>query len=219
MLLQAAGFAALSALSPAALAVAAAYLSSASPRKALLIYLAGAVSITVVLGIVLLLVIHAGGLNHPHQHQARYGLRLGLGLVALGAGLYIARRRPKPPRPGKKPGLVARMIAHPAPAVAFAAGVLLFGPSASFIAAVQVIATTNASDASIALGLAVVILIDVTFIWLPLGLYLAAPGWTTRTLNAANAWLQAHSRLLTVALLAVAGTALVANGAYGLAAA
>jgi hypothetical protein len=48
---QAAGFALLSALSPAALLAAAVYLSSANPPKTLLIYLAGAVTMTVVLGI------------------------------------------------------------------------------------------------------------------------------------------------------------------------
>jgi Sap, sulfolipid-1-addressing protein len=136
MIGQAAGLAVLSALSPAALLVAAGYLSSASPRRSLVIYLAGAVAMTVILGIVLLVVIHAGGLNHPHQRQPRYGVRLGLGVIALAASLVISRRTPKPARPGKKPGLLTRMITHPAPVAAFAAGLLVFAPLVSFIAAV-----------------------------------------------------------------------------------
>jgi hypothetical protein len=213
---QAAGFAVLSALSPAALLAAAVYLSSANPRKTLLIYLAGAVTMTVVLGIVLLVVIHAGGLNHPRQPQPRYGVRLGLGVIALTASLVISRRKPKPARPDKKPGLVNRLMTHPSPISAFVVGLLLFAPSVSFIAAVQVIATAKASDATAALALALVVLIDVMFIWLPLGLYIAAPDATTRTLNAVNAWLQAHSHRLTVVLLAVAGVVLTGNGIYGL---
>src|SRR5215469_762873 len=98
MILQAAGFAVLSALSPAALLVAAMYLSSANPRRALLIFLAGAVTMTVVLGIVLLLVIHAGGLTHAQQRQPRYGLRLGLGVIALAASIVLSRRKPKSAR-------------------------------------------------------------------------------------------------------------------------
>ena len=216
MIGQAAGFALLAALNPSALLVAAVYLMSASPRKMLVIYLAGAVTMTVVLGIVLLVVIHAGGLNQPRQRQPRYGLRLGLGVIALAASLVISRRKPKPTKPGKKPGLITRMTTHPAAIAAFAVGMVLFAPSVSFIAAVQVIATAEASEATVALALAVVVLIDVMFIWLPLGLHLAVPDATTRTVQAVNAWLQAHSHVLAVVLLAAAGVVLIGNGIYGL---
>ena len=217
MILQAAGFAVLSALTPAALLVAAMYLSSANPRRMLLIFLAGAVTMTVVLGIVLLLVIHAGGLNHPHQRQPRYGLRLGIGVIALAASLVISRRKPKPAKSDRKPGLMTRMMTHESPIAAFAVGVLVFAPSVSFIAAVQVIATAKASDALTALALAIVVLIDVMFVWLPLVLYLVAPDATTRTLQSVNAWLKAHSHVITVVLLAVVGVLLIGNGIYGLA--
>jgi hypothetical protein len=217
MIGQAAGLALLSALQPAALLIVGVYLSSAYPRRMLLIYLAGAVTITVILAIVLVLIIHSGGLNHPHQHQPRYGLRLGLGVIALAAGLVISRRKPKAPKPDKKPRLITRMTTNPAPVAAFAVGLLMFAPSVSFIAAVQVIATANASDVTIAGALVLVILIDVMFIWLPLGVYLAAPVATARTLQAVNAWLQAHSHILTVILLIVVGVVLIGNGVYGLA--
>jgi hypothetical protein len=216
MIGQAAGLALLSALSPAALLVAGVYLGSANPRRMLLIYLAGAVTVTVALGIILLVVIHAGGLNHPHERQPRYGLRLGLGVIALAASLVVSQRKPRPPKPGKKPGLITRLANNPKPIWAFAVGLLLFAPSVSFIAAVQVIATARASDATIALALALVVLIDVIFIWLPLGLCLAAPDATARTLQGVNAWLQGHSHVLTVVVLAVVGVVLIANGIYGL---
>jgi hypothetical protein len=214
---QAAGFAVLSALTPAALLVAASFLASANPRKTLLFYLAGAVTMTVLLGIVLLVVLHSAGLNHPHQRQPRYGLRLGLGVLLLCASVVIARRRPKPPKAGKKPGLIARLTSHPGPLTAFALGVIVFAPSGAFIAAVQTIATAKASIPLIVLALAIVVVIDVMFIWLPLGLYLAAPDATVRHLKTVNAWVRAHSRVITVALLALAGILLVANGAAGLA--
>jgi hypothetical protein len=214
---QAAGFAVLSALSPVALLIAASYLASANPRKTLLIYLAGAVTITVVTGIVLLLVLHSVGLNHPHQRQPRYGLRLGLGVLLLCASVVIARRRPKPRKAGKKPGLLARMIGHPGPVTAFALGVIVFGPSGAFIAAVETIATAKASVTLIVIAMAVVVLIDVMFIWLPLGLHLAAPDATTRLLTTVNGWVQAHSHVITFVVLALAGILLVADGATGLA--
>jgi hypothetical protein len=213
---QAAGFAVLAALSPPALLAVAIYLTSARPRRTLLIYLAGAVTMTVILGIVILVAIHAGGLNHPHQRQPRYGLRLGLGVLALAAGIFLARRKPKPKK-NKKPGLINRIMTHPAPIAAFAVGLLVFTPSASFIAAVQVIATSKASDALIALALAIVVIIDVAFVWVPFGLYLAAPDATVRTVKAINVWIQAHSRVIIVGALLIVGVLLIVNGATGLA--
>jgi hypothetical protein len=213
---QAAGFAVLSALTPLALVVAAVYLGSANPRKSLLIYLAGSITMTVVLGIVILIAIHAGGLNHPRQRQSRYGLRLGLGVLALSASLFVARRKPKPPKPDKKPGLMTRMMTHPAPIAAFLVGMLVFAPSVSFFAAVQVIGTAKASDALIALALAVVVVIDLALVWLPLGLYLITPDATTRGVKALNTWLQANTRIVTVSVLVIAGVLLIVNGAVGL---
>jgi hypothetical protein len=213
---QAAGFAVLSALWPPALLIAASFLASASPRKTLLIYLAGAVTITVALGIVLLVVLHSAGLNHPHQRQPRYGLRLGLGVLLLSASVVIARRRPKPRKAGKKPGLVARLLSRPGPVTAFALGVLIFAPSGAFIAAVETIATAKASVPLIVLALAIVVVIDVMFIWVPLGLYLAAPEATTRHLTTINAWVQAHAQVIIVLVLALAGVLLAADGISGL---
>jgi hypothetical protein len=214
---QAAGFAVLSALTPTALLAVAVYLGSARPRRSMLIYLAGAVTMTVILGIVILVAIHAGGLNHPKQRQPRYGLRLGLGVVALGAGVFMALRKPKPAKPDKKPNLITRIMAHPAPIAAFAVGVLVFAPSPSFFAAVQVIATAKASIGLIVLALAVVVIIDLVFVWLPFGLFLAAPDATVRYVKAGNGWIRVHSRMIIIAVLLIVGLLLIINGATGLA--
>lgn len=216
MLGQAAGFAVLAALSPQVLLAVAVYLGSPNPRRTMLIYLAGAITMTVILGIVILIAIHAGGLNHPRQRQPRYGLRLGLGVLALAAGIFMARRKPKPKK-NKKPSLIKRIMTHPAPVAAFAVGMLLFMPSASFVAAVQVIATARASIGLIVLAMAVVVIIDVAFVWLPFGFFLAAPDKTARYIKAGNTWIQAHSRVIIVGGLLIVGLLLTVNGATGLA--
>ena len=77
---------------------------------------------------------------------------------------------------------------------AFLAGLLLFAPSAAFIAAVQVIATANASTAATVAAVLIVIVLTVLMVWLPLTAYLAAPEATTRALRNANGWLVAHGR-------------------------
>jgi hypothetical protein len=217
MILQAAGLALLAALSPTALLVGAVYLGSARPRLVGTLYLAGAILMSLVMGIVVIVILRNAGLNLHRQHSARYGLRLGLGVLILAAGAVLAKRKPKVPDPEKpKQGLVSRMIANPAPASAFAVGLLLFAPGVTFIAAVQVIATANVSNEESIIALIVVVVINAALVWLPLLLHLFAPGVTTRRLTAFNAWLRANGNKILIWVLLVAGAILVGNGIYGL---
>jgi hypothetical protein len=93
---------------------------------------------------------------------------------------------------------------------------LVFMPALTFIAAIQVIATARAGFPLSTLGLLIVIVINVAFVWLPFLAYLAAPGLTTRTLTSFNAWLRAHGRILLVLALLVAGAVLTLDGLLGL---
>ena len=216
MLAQAAGFAALAALSPTALLVIAVYLGSARPRRAGAYYLAGAVLMSVITGVIVLVAVHAGGLSRPSQHAPRYGLRLGLGVLALAAGAFlVARNRPADLGEQGK-GFLARMVARPSPGTAFAVGVLVFTPSVTFIAAIQAIATARASLELSILALAIVVILNVLLVWLPIVAHVVAPEWTSRTLAAFNGWLVAHGRVLAAIALAAAGVILTVNGLTGL---
>ena len=218
MILQAAGLALLAALSPTALLIAAVYLGSARPRLTGLFYLAGAVIMTVIMAIVVLLVLRAVGLNHPHERAPRYGLRLGLGVIGFIAGLVVAVRKPKPPDPNKPAaGFMSKLVANPGPASAFVVGVLVFTPGVTFVAAMQVIATAQASIEAIVTAALLVVIINVMLVWLPIVLYLVAPDATSRRLTAFNAWLRSHGPLLLAVGLLAAGAILIVNGALGLA--
>ena len=219
MILQAAGLAVLAALSPTALLIAAIYLGSARPRLTGLFYLAGALIMTVIMAVVVLLVLRSVGLNHPREHEPRYGLRLGLGVIAFIAGLVVAARRPKPPDPDKPmQGIMSKLVANPAPAMAFVVGVLVFTPGVIFIAAMQVIATAQASVEAVVTAALLVVIINVMLVWLPVVLYLLAPDATSRRLTAFNTWLRTHGHLLLTVGLLAAGAILIVNGALGLAA-
>jgi hypothetical protein len=211
----------LAALYPPALLIAAVYLGSASPRRMALLYLAGAVLITAVSGVVVLAALRAGGFSLPSHRTPRYDLRLALGVVAiLGAGYLIRRerrRRQRPPAGPKKPGMVSRLTAQPRPLTAVVVGLLLFFPGVGFVAAVQVVATARAGLGATAGAIALVVAIDVAFAWLPLVVHLIAPDRTTRALMALDDWLAAHGRVLLIAVIGVIGVILVANGATGLA--
>ena len=226
MLAEAAGFAILATISPAALAVMSIFLASANPRRAGMMYVAGALLMTVVMAVVMLYAIRAAGLNLRRGHDPRYGLRLALGIVALTLGVVIGwRMRRTPPirlsksrerQPGK--GLMSRLVARPTARAAFVAGMVLFAPSATFVAAVQVVATANADIPLTVLGLVIVAVLAAAISWLPLLAYLAAPDATTRQLRAASGWLRDHGKALTIGALAICGIVLVINGALGLAA-
>lgn len=225
MLAQAAGLALLAAVSPAALLIMAVFLGSDSPRRTAMIYFVGAVLMTLIMAVTVLLVLRSTGLNQPREHAPRYGLRLGLGIIALGvAAARVVRARRAPPAAERtagadaasKPGLVSRLTARPRPVTAFLAGLLVFTPSPSFIAAVQVIATAKASVEATVLAMVIVIALTVLLVWLPLIAYLAAPEATTRVLRNANGWLVAHGGTVATWALAVAGVILVVNGALGL---
>jgi len=216
VILQAAGLALLAAISPTALLVAAVYLGSARPRLVGALYLAGAIVMSLVMGLVVIAILRNTGLSHRSAHAPRYGLRLGLGVVLLAAGAVLARRKPKMPDPDKKQGLVSRMIANPAPASAFAVGLLLFAPGITFIAALQVIATANASVESTTVAIVLVVIINAAFVWLPLLLHLIAPGLTTQRLTAFNGWLRANGNKILIGVLLVGGAIMVGNGLYGL---
>jgi len=219
VILQAAGLALLAALSPTALLIAAVYLGSARPRLTGLLYLAGAVTMTVIMAIVVLLVLHAVGLNQPRERDPRYGLRLGIGVIALVAGVVMALRKPKPPDPEKPAqGIMSKLVANPGPVSAFIVGILVFTPGVTFIAAMQVIATAQASIEAVVTAAIVVVIINVLLVWLPIVLHFIAPAVTSRYLIAFNAWLRAHGHTLLAGLLIVAGVILIINGSLGLAA-
>jgi hypothetical protein len=233
VLAQAAAFGLLAAISPTALLVMAVFLGSDNPRRTAQLYLAGAVLMTVLMAVTFLLVLRASGLSQPREREARYGLRLGLGILALAvAAVMIVRARrtrhaptvtkstgsgdaPDPAAP-RKPGMVSRLTARPRPLTAFIAGLLLFAPSATFIAAVQVIATANAATPETVLAVLIVTVLNVLTVWLPFIAHLAAPEATARALRNANGWLVAHGRTVAVSCLAIAGVALVINGALGI---
>jgi hypothetical protein len=219
VLAQAAGFALLAAISPTALILMAVYLGSARPRETALMYVAGAILMTIAVAVAALVIIRTTGLDQPRQHDARYGLRLGLGILAAIAAVVVALAKRRPPPDPNRPqkGIVSRLIANPSPRTAFISGLLLFAPSATFIAAVQVIATARAGLPVTALGLATVVIITVLVVWLPLVAYLAAPDATTRTLKSLNGWLRVNGRMLLTAGLAIAAVALIVNGALGVA--
>jgi MFS family permease len=217
---QAAELALLAAIYPPAILVAALYLASARPGRTTVFYVAGGLLVVAVFGMIALIVLRAGGISLPSHHHTRYGLRLGLGVVALIAAVVIYRHKPKRKKPEeagkqKKPGLIARWSAEPKPLTAFVVGIFMFGPSITFIAAVQVVASSKADVAATVGAMAMIIAITIAFAWLPLVAYLIAPARTTRVLKAFEGWLRRNRQKVLAAAVGVIGLLLVAQGIAG----
>lgn len=217
MVTEAAGLAVLAAMSPTAVLVSAVLLGTANPHRTVLIYLAGAIVMTAIFATVVFIALRAGHLQRPQERQPRYGLRLGLGVAMLLAGVYLRRHGPKPSDPAKRSkGIIARLLARPDDKVAFIIGLLVYSPSLTFIAAIQVVATSTLSVADSVLAIALVIAITVMFAWLPLVLYLLSPERTGRLLRGSDGWLRSHGYVLVVAGLGIGGVLLTLNGILGL---
>jgi hypothetical protein len=218
VLVQAAGLALLASISPTALLIAATFLGSARPRVTAVLYLCGAVAMSLVMGVVILLVLRSANLSRPAEHTPRYGVRLGLGILLLAAATVIARRRGRPTEAAReRPGLLIRLTTTPRPGTAFLVGLLVFAPGATFLAALQVIATARAGFELTVLAVIVVITINVLLVWMPLLLHIAAPEATTRYLTAFNGWLRTHGNTLLMWVMVAAGAIMIGNGIYGLA--
>jgi len=218
---QAATLALLAAISPPAVLIAALYLGSPNPGKTTLSFVAGGLVVVAVVGTIALVVLRVSGVSLPGHHQTRYGLRLGLGLIAVIAAVIIYRRRPKEKKPAeesakqKKPGLIARWTSEPRPLAAFVVGIVMFGPSITFIAAVQVVASSKADLSSTVGAMAMIVVLTVAFAWLPLVAYLAAPARTTRLLKAFEGWLRRNRQNVLAGAVGVIGVVLVAQGIAG----
>ncbi|HEX6931019.1 MAG TPA: GAP family protein [Streptosporangiaceae bacterium] len=219
---QAAGLALLAAIYPPAMLVAALYLASARPGKTTAFYVAGGFLVVAVVGTIALVAIRAGGLSLPSHHQTRYGLRLGLGVLACVAAVLIWRRKPRQKKQAagsgkpKKPGLIERLSADPRPRTALIVGIVMFGPSVTFIAAVQVVGSAKADPEATIGAMAMIIVLTVAFAWLPLLAYLISPGRTVRALKAFEGWLRKNRKKVMTGAVGLIGVLLVAQGIYGL---
>jgi Sap, sulfolipid-1-addressing protein len=217
VLLQATGLALLASLSPTALLIVAVYLGSERPKVTAAFYLAGAIFMGLVSGVVTLLVLRSADLDRTADRTPRYGFRLGLGVVLLAIGVVLARRKqPAANKAGEEKGLVFRMATRPGIVSAFVVGVLVFAPGVAFLAALQVIATASAGIDLTIVAVLIVVVTNALFVWLPIGLYLAFPVKTTHYLAIFNGWLRAHGRISLVCVMLVVAAILVSNGIYGL---
>jgi Sap, sulfolipid-1-addressing protein len=213
MPVQAIPLALISSLYPLGLAAILLLAETPRPRPRVGVFLIGALACTLTVGFVVVFVLHDAGVGQGSQQSDQYWLRLAIGVVFMAVAVFLARRRP---RPQSGPSRVSRAASQGGLFAIFVVGVALYLPSPSYLSALQVVGTTEMSDAATAVWVIIVVAIVLITVEVPVLLFLLAPGWTVPKLQAVNAWLDRNGHTLLVAVVGAIGLWEFLDGLVGL---
>lgn len=208
---------------PWTLLIVAGLLRRERPLHHAMAFLASAVVTSLLVGFVVVEAIGAAGAENTHRHRTLSpAIDLGLGLAILLCVPWLARRArqgPKPRKPKKKrePGASRRpwdrwRKERAGLVTAVALGAYAGSPSPLYLAALHSI-TKGQPDSAV--GTFEVLLIAALFLLMaevPIILFAVRPEQTAASLEAANAWLGRHGRVLTVLAAAGVGLYFTING-------
>lgn len=204
MLWEAVGVALAAAFSPWALLIVAYLLTQPRPKLLALVFLATAASITLAVGIAVVLALNGSGVDDTRRHRtvpAALDLAFGLAILVLAA--VIARRPPHTRKERRREmGLLSVVTL----------GAVMGSPSLLYLSSLHSIAKghpgTPAAVAEVVLIAAIVLLMAEA----PIALFILAPERTTTALNTANEWLTAHGRTIAVSVASVVGAYFTVSG-------
>jgi hypothetical protein len=222
------------ALYPTLLAAVVILLSSDRPARLIGAYLAGGLTISVALGIAIVLALGETELVENQQSLLSWTGDLVIGGLALLAAVALAthsderlraRRRARreadapPPRPdpaaaadAKGEPWTQRMLGRGSAPIVFVAALFVNLPGAAYLIALKDIA---AGDHSVALEVALIVLFNAIMFLLaeiPLAGLLIAPERTGAFVDRMNGWLREHSRQLASAICLTFGVYLIVRG-------
>lgn len=210
------------AFNPKLLAIDLLLIENRRPRAMFITILAGGLSIAIAIGLVDVLVVRADKVSAQKSVSAGVDLALGL-ILLIGAGLLVTglpwrRQRTqaataKAPKKGedkhKEAGWAQRALSEPRLLLAFAIGVLIGLPGASYLAALHNLIAGHYSTGTRVLAVLVFCIIEFLLIlipWLSLELW---PAGTAAFLRRAQAWLAGHARQLMAWVAVLLGAYLV----------
>jgi hypothetical protein len=186
------------------------------PVRILAWFLFGGLLTTITIGLILVFTLQNRSFVSGSSRPVDPVLNIAGGLLALGAALYLSRRKPAPVDPApsetKQSGLTQKAVERGG-AVAFVAGVVLnIVPGAFPFVALKDIAQLDVSDAGKVASVVVFYVIMFAFAEVPIVAYLFAPERTTARVNDFNEWLRRNSTRVAVWVLVVAGLYLLVRG-------
>ena len=217
------------ALYPTLLAAVVILLATPRPVRLLGAYLAGGLTVSIGLGIVLVRVLEGSGAVRGQHSGLSWGGDLAVGGLALLVAVMLATRtderfherrrrrraaagKDKPKDDGDKEPWSARIFSRGSVPLVFAAGVAVNVPGAAYLVGLKDIAAGHHSIGTEILLIVGFNLIMFALAEIPLlGLWLA-PERTNAMVASFNAWLSAHGRQIAIVLCALLGVFLVLRG-------
>jgi hypothetical protein len=197
MLLQAVPPALAAAIYPQALLFVAFILGRPRPRRNALVFLAGAVVITLGVGFAVVLLLQHSSLEGPRHPSVPPWIDLGIGvaLLVVAAVVYLRPSRPKEERARRRElGVLA----------VFGIGLVMYTPSPFYLASLHAIAKGHAGALATVAAVVLVAVLFMLIVEVPIAAHALWPETTIRTVHATNAWLSRHGRTL----ICLAATAL-----------
>ena len=213
MPVQAIPLALISSLYPLGLAAILLLARAARPRPKESVFLAGALACTLAVGFVVVFALHGAGIGQSSQGSNQYWVRLVSGVLFVAAAVVLARR---PPKPRSGPSRLSRAAGEGGLFAIFVAGIALYLPSPTYLAALEEVGSTKMSAAATAVWVLIVVALVLITVEVPVLLFLLAPGWTVPKLEAVNAWLDRHGHSLLLWVVAAIGLWLFLQGLVGL---
>jgi len=204
MLWEAVPTALVASFSPWTLLIVAELLSRERPIRPALVFLTAAAVTTLAIGFAVVLALGGSGIDNTRKHRTvPPALDVALGLLVLAGALFVARRPARQPKKTRRDaGLVA----------VIALGVLVGSPSPLYLASLHSIAKGNPSTAIATVDVVMIAVLVLLLAELPIVMFLLAPQRSTAVLDASNAWLGRHGRVIGVTAASAVGCYFVVNG-------
>jgi threonine/homoserine/homoserine lactone efflux protein len=199
MLAQAVPAALAAAIYPQALLFVSFLLGRPRPRQRALVFLSGAVVITLGVGFAVVLLLQHTDLEGPRHPTVSPWIDVAIGVALLVVAAWVALR---PPRHEEKR---ARRRELGVLAV-FGIGLVMYTPSPFYLASLHAIAEGHAGAVATTAGVVLVAVLFMLFVELPIAAHALWPEATLRTVRGANEWLSRHGRtLICLAAIALGG--------------
>ena len=227
-LAQILGLALLSAFNPTLLAAVTVILLMPSPKRLMLGYLLGAYTTSITVGLLIVFAFHDSGVVNTTKSTISPAQDLVLGLILLLVAVVLRtgrspRRRGQGESTGgsersegegedKRDPLSLRLLGRGSPRIAFAIGLVLSFPGASYLVALGHIDRLGASAALSAMLVIGVCVVQQLLLELPLLGYVFAPERTSAAVRAFRGWLTRNGRRAGGNVAGVLGLALVVRG-------
>lgn len=215
------GLALVAALNPKLLGVDLLLIENRRPQMMFLLFLIGGAGLSLALGLLDVLFLHADEIKAQGSASATLDLAVGIPLILIGAVIAGNRlpawrpkrlQRPGPAERSRRESRVQRALRDPRPGVVVLVGALMGTPGAAYITEMHHLIKSTLSTGTQIAAVVVFVAIQFALVIIPLVFLLIWPERTKSALRSATAWLTGHVRLLVGGVALGVGTYMAVSG-------